>query len=50
MAQKVAGQFRSWGFETEIETLYALVPSPVENHVELLDPFRYEVVPYEPFI
>jgi len=50
VAEYIAGQFRSWGFETGIETLYALIPTPVENRVELLEPVRYRAALSEPFI
>lgn len=50
VAEYVAGRFRSWGFETTIETYYALVSLPRENVVELLEPRRYRATPLEPFI
>ncbi len=33
--QYIASQFKSWGFDTEIETFYALFPTPVTRVLEM---------------
>jgi N-acetylated-alpha-linked acidic dipeptidase len=33
--QYIAGKFKSWGFDTEIETFYALFPTPVTRLLEM---------------
>jgi N-acetylated-alpha-linked acidic dipeptidase len=37
----IAAQFKSWGFETEIETLYPLFPTPKVRLLEMTAPERY---------
>lgn len=41
VAESIAAKFRSWGFETRIETFYALMPTPKDRIVEMIAPRRY---------
>ncbi|MGB8509317.1 MAG: PA domain-containing protein, partial [Pyrinomonadaceae bacterium] len=47
-AEFMAGLFRSWGFETEIERFDVLFPTPKTRVVELLAPVRYTAKLSEP--
>ncbi|MGH9458303.1 MAG: M20/M25/M40 family metallo-hydrolase [Thermoanaerobaculia bacterium] len=48
VAESIAEKFRSWGYETEIETYEVLFPTPTKRVVELLEPVRYEARLTEP--
>lgn len=41
-------RFREWGYEAEIETFYALFPTPRSRVVELLEPYRFTAKLQEP--
>ena len=41
VAESIARKFESWGFESRIETFYALMPMPKERVVEMIAPRRY---------
>ena len=49
-AEWMAEQFRSWGFETRIETYDVLFPTPERRRVELLAPHRFVAKLDEPAI
>src|SRR4051812_26895941 len=40
-AQFLASLFRSWGYDTHIETFYVLFPTPITRVVELIAPDKY---------
>jgi N-acetylated-alpha-linked acidic dipeptidase len=48
VAEYVAGQFRSWGYETRIETFQVLFPTPITRIVEMVAPSRYQAKLAEP--
>jgi len=50
VATYVLGQFKAWGLDARIEQFQALMPTPVERVVELLEPERYTAVLKEPAI
>ena len=41
-AERIAGLFREWGYETAIEEFRVLFPTPKERQLELLAPSRYQ--------
>ncbi|HVG42946.1 MAG TPA: M28 family peptidase, partial [Chitinophagaceae bacterium] len=41
-AEYMAGLFKQWGYQTEIETYYVLFPSPKSRSLELLGPKPYK--------
>ena len=47
-AEYLAGLFRSWGYETRIETFDVLFPTPVLRRVELLAPVSFVAALDEP--
>jgi N-acetylated-alpha-linked acidic dipeptidase len=47
-AEFMAGLFREWGFETEIETFQVLFPTPRTRVLELVSPRRYRARLTEP--
>jgi N-acetylated-alpha-linked acidic dipeptidase len=49
-AEFLLSQFREWGYEAEIETFYALFPTPKVRVVELLEPHRYVAKLQEPVL
>lgn len=49
-AEWIAGEFRSWGFDTRIETFHVLFPTPKERLVQLLGPTTYTAKLVEPAI
>jgi N-acetylated-alpha-linked acidic dipeptidase len=49
-AEFIAGLFRSWGYETTIETFYPLFPTPKLRRVEMTQPERYVAKLEEPAI
>jgi len=50
VAQFVAEKFRAWGFDTEIETFYALMSTPRETVVEMTSPREFRAALAEPLI
>ena len=42
VAEFIAAQFKSWGFETTIETFYPLFPTPKTRLVEMTDPTPFK--------
>ena len=48
VAEFVAEQFRSWGYDTRIETFHVLFPTPVARVVEMVAPTRYAARLAEP--
>jgi N-acetylated-alpha-linked acidic dipeptidase len=48
VAEFIAEQFRSWGFDTRIETFYPLFPTPKERLLEMTAPERYTARLAEP--
>ena len=49
-AKFIAGLFRDWGYETEIETFHVLFPTPKVRELVLLEPERYEAKLVEPVV
>ena len=47
-AEFIAAQFKSWGFETEIESFEVLFPTPKTRLVEMTAPERYTMKLQEP--
>lgn len=47
-AEWIADQFRSWGFETRIDTYYVLFPTPRERVVEMIAPTTFQLKLAEP--
>ncbi|HET7293333.1 MAG TPA: transferrin receptor-like dimerization domain-containing protein [Vicinamibacteria bacterium] len=47
-AEFMAGLFRSWGYETRIETFDVLLPTPLERRLEMLGPRRFVASLEEP--
>lgn len=47
-AEFMASLFRSWGYETEIETFKVLFPTPLVRELELLGPTKYKARLEEP--
>ena len=41
VAEKIAALFKSWGYETEIETFYPLFPTPKTRILEMISPEHY---------
>jgi N-acetylated-alpha-linked acidic dipeptidase len=50
VAEFIASQFRSWGYETKIETFYPLFPTPKQRLVEVTAPEKYTLKLEEPVI
>jgi N-acetylated-alpha-linked acidic dipeptidase len=48
VAEFVAAQFRSWGYETRIETFHVLFPTPVTRELALVAPTRFVASLAEP--
>ena len=48
VADYVAGQFRSWGYDTRIETFHVLFPTPTARVLEMVAPQRYRAGLAEP--
>ncbi|MCC7496899.1 MAG: M28 family peptidase [Bryobacterales bacterium] len=44
----IAGLFRSWGYETSIDTVYPLFPTPRLRRLEMLEPARFTAALEEP--
>ena len=49
-AEWIAERFRSWGYETRIETFFVLFPTPTERLVELLEPSTFQPSLSEPVL
>jgi N-acetylated-alpha-linked acidic dipeptidase len=47
-AEWMLSQFKSWGFDAQIETFYVLFPTPKERVVELVAPTKYRARLQEP--
>ncbi len=47
-AEFIAAQFRSWGYDTSIETFYPLFPTPKLRRVEMTQPRRFAAKLEEP--
>ncbi|MGA9118595.1 MAG: M28 family metallopeptidase [Bacteroidota bacterium] len=47
-ADFIAAQFRSWGYDTSIETFYVLFPTPKASSLELLSPVSFAATLEEP--
>lgn len=48
VAEFIAAQFKSWGYETEIETFYPLFPTPKTRLLEMTAPERFTAKLSEP--
>ncbi len=48
--QYIAGKFKSWGFDTEIETFYALFPTPVTRVLEMTGAKSFKASLKEPVL
>ena len=48
VAEFIAGKFRSWGYDTSIETFHVLFPTPKERVLTLLEPEHYDAKLSEP--
>jgi N-acetylated-alpha-linked acidic dipeptidase len=49
-AEWVAAQFRSWGYETRIDTFHVLFPTPRERLLEMTAPVRFRASLDEPVL
>ncbi|WP_031495698.1 M28 family peptidase [Bryobacter aggregatus] len=49
-AEFIAEQFKSWGYETRIETFYPLFPTPKTRLLEMVAPTRYTAKIEEPAV
>ena len=49
-AEWIADKFRSWGFDTSIETFYVLFPTPKERALELVEPTKFTAKLEEPSV
>lgn len=47
-AEWIAAQLKSWGLDTQIETLDTLFPTPKDRSLELLEPLKYKAKLEEP--
>jgi N-acetylated-alpha-linked acidic dipeptidase len=47
-AEWIASQFRSWGFETRIDTFHVMFPTPRERLLEMVAPMRFTAALDEP--
>jgi N-acetylated-alpha-linked acidic dipeptidase len=48
VAEFIAAQFKSWGYDTQIETFYPLFPTPKTRFLEMTAPTRYTAKLTEP--
>lgn len=46
-AEFMAAQFRSWGYDTEIEVFHILFPTPKVRHLEMLEPIPFKATLWE---
>jgi len=49
-AEWIRQRFENWGFEAEIATYHVLFPTPLERHVELLEPESFVAALNEPAV
>ncbi len=49
-AEFIAAQFRSWGYDTTIETFYPLFPTPKSRRVEMTEPRKFVAKLEEPVL
>jgi len=49
-AEWLVKQFRRWGYEADIVTYHVLFPTPLERHLELLEPGNFVAALNEPVI
>jgi len=47
-AEYIAGLFKKWGFDTQIETFQVLFPTPKLRSLEMVEPSQYKAVLEEP--
>ncbi len=47
-AEYIASQFKSWGFDTNIETFYVLFPTPKLRKLEMISPEKFTAALKEP--
>ena len=47
-AEWIAAQFRTWGYDTRIETFHVLFPTPLTRVLELVAPTRFQARLSEP--
>ncbi|MCH8326995.1 MAG: M28 family peptidase [Candidatus Marinimicrobia bacterium] len=47
-ADFIAAKFKSWGYQTKIETFYALFPEPIIVRLEMIGPTKFTPVLQEP--
>lgn len=50
VAEKIYNKFKSFGWDTKIETFYVLFPTPVDRQLELLAPVKYTAILKEPAV
>ena len=50
VADFIASQFKSWGYETAIETFYPLFPTPKTRLLEMIAPLKYTAKLAEPAV
>ena len=50
VAEFIAAQFKSWGFDTNIETFYPLFPTPKTRLLEMTAPTKYSAKLSEPAV
>lgn len=50
VAEFIAAQFRSWGYDTQIETVYPLFPTPKTRMLEMIAPEKYVAKIEEPAV
>jgi len=50
VADKIAAQFKTYGWDTSIETFHVLFPTPTERKLELLTPLKYSAGLKEPAV
>ncbi len=50
VADFIAEQFKSWGYETNIETFYPLFPTPKSRLLEMTSPVKYTAKLVEPAV
>ncbi|MEE9168343.1 MAG: folate hydrolase, partial [bacterium] len=47
-AEFIAGQFKSWGYDTKIETFHVLFPTPKIRSLEMIEPTFFKAELAEP--
>ena len=48
VAEYIAGKYKSWGYQTEIETFYVLFPTPKTRLLEMIGPKKFTASLKEP--